>query len=375
MKQLLSAVISIFLLVSGALSQTSDPIVIRSTPKQILIEKTKNGNEISFDFLLENKTDAILELTKIRLMVFDAKGNLVVLKEAWGGLDATLPSPFLIQAKKTKLLLNPFYSFNSAIDLNRLEYEIFFSEAVEENAKTFSAKTSVAPVLYRTKTNLILPVVGHILVAEGHDYYAHHRRVDLTNPVVAQLGVTTNPTRYGYDFVLVDDSGEASRNDGKRDEDWLGFGTPILAPAGGIVKEVRNTVDDNILGQKMFDFRLVFEDIKAFYGNYIIIDHQNGEFSLLLHLKKGSVGVRAGDHVKQGQSIARMGISGDSDYVHLHYQLQNAIEINNESLPSYFSSFRWWRGKTFSLVKSGAMETGDIVESILAGGSKKSRGK
>jgi hypothetical protein len=44
-------------------------------------------------------------------MVFDAKGNLVVLKEVWGGLDATLPSRFLIEAKKTKLLLNPFYSF------------------------------------------------------------------------------------------------------------------------------------------------------------------------------------------------------------------------------------------------------------------------
>jgi hypothetical protein len=365
MKQLSSAFFLIILLVFGAFSQSSDPIVIRSTPKQILIEKTKNGNEINFDFLLENKTGASLELTKIRLTVFDAKGNLVVLKEAWGGLDATLPSPFLIEAKKTKLLLNPFYSFNSAIEVNRLEYEIFFSETVEENAKTFSVKISVSPVLYRTKTNLILPVGGHVLVAEGHDYYAHHRRVDLTNPVVAQLGVTTNPTRYGYDLVLVDSGGESSRNNGKRNEDWLGFGTPVLAPASGIVREIRNTVDDNILGQKMFDFRLVFEDIKAFYGNYIMIDHQNGEFSLLLHLKKGSVGVKPGDHVRQGQPIARMGISGDSDYVHLHYQLQNALEINNESLPSYFSNFRWWRGKTFSLVKSGSMETGDIVESIF----------
>jgi murein DD-endopeptidase MepM/ murein hydrolase activator NlpD len=366
MKQLLLTGILIFLFVSGALFQTSDPVVVRSTPKQILIEKTKNGNEISFDFLLENKTGATLELTKIRLSVFDAKGNLVVLKEAWGGLDATLPSRFLIEPEKTKLLFNPFYSFNSAIDLNRLEYEIFFSEDKEENARSFTAKTAISPIFYKPKTNLVLPVGGHVLVAEGHDYYAHHRRVDLTNPVVAQLGVTTNPTRYGYDFVLVDDRGESSRKSGKRNGDWLGFGTPVLAPAGGIVKEIRNTVDDNILGQKMFDFRLVFEDIRAFYGNYIIIDHQNGEFSLLLHLKKGSVGVKAGDKVKQGQPIARMGISGDSDYVHLHYQLQNAVEINNESLPSYFSSFRWWRGKTFSLVKSGSMETGDIVESILA---------
>jgi len=111
-----------------------------------------------------------------------------VLKEAWGGLDATLPSPFLIEAKKTKLLRNPFYSFNSAIDLNRLEYAIFFSEAVEENAKTYSVKTSVSPVLYRTKTNLILPV-GRVLVAEGHDYYAHHRRSSAYSRSLAKMRI------------------------------------------------------------------------------------------------------------------------------------------------------------------------------------------
>ena len=50
---------------------------------------------------------------------------------------------------------------------------------------------------------------------------------------------------------------------------------------------------------------------------------------MLLHLKKGSVAVKAGDKVRQWQAIAQIGISGDSEYVHLHYQLQNAAEINN----------------------------------------------
>ena len=85
---------------------------------------------------------------------------------------------------------------------------------------------------------------------------------------------------------------------------------------------------------------------------------------MLLHLKKGSVAVKAGDRIKQGQTIAKMGISGDSEYVHLHYQLQNATEINNESLPSYFDNFRWYHGKSFSFIKHGAMETGDFVEKL-----------
>jgi hypothetical protein len=360
--KLLFSISFVFFLTLSVISQTSEQIAIRSTPKQVLIEKTKNGQELNFDFLLENKTDVNWELTKIRLKVLGDNESLVVQKSAWSGFEATLPGSFLVEAKKTKLLLNPFYSFNSEIKLGKLKYEFFFREAIEENAKSLINETDISPVLYQSKTNLILPVLGRVVIDAGHDFYAHHRRVDLTNPVMAQLGVTTNPTRYAYDFMLISERGELFRSDGKTNEDWLGFGATILAPAGGIVKELRNTVDDNILGQKMFDFRLVFQDIKAFYGNYIVIDHQNGEYSLLLHLKKGSVAVKVGDRVKQGQPIAQMGISGDADNVHLHYQLQNAIEINNESVPSYFSKFRWWHGKTFSLVKNGTMETGDIVE-------------
>ena len=363
-RSILTAFLS-FLLVSGVVLQAPDPISVTSTPKQTLIERVKSTQHLSLDFLLENNTDINWELNKIRLSVFDAGGALVVVKEAWSGLDATLPSRFLIEAKKTKLLLDPFDAFDPAIDLKRLEFEFFFTEDVEENAKSFTARSVISPVAYIPKTNLRLPIAGRVLVYEGHDRYAHHRRVDLTNPIVAKLGVTTNPTRYGYDFVLVNENGDSFRSNGKTNGDWMGFGTPVLAPASGIVKEIRNTVDDNILGQKMFDFRLVFQDIKAFYGNYIIIDHQDGEFSLLLHLQKGSILIKAGDHVKQGQPIAAMGISGDSEYVHLHYQLQNAVEINNESLPSYFSNFRWWRGKTYSRVKKGALESGDIVENVF----------
>ena len=339
-------------------------ISVRYTPKKVFIEKTKNGQELSFDFILDNKTATSLELTKVNLTVFDETGAVILEKSAWSGLDMTLPSSFIIEPGKTKLLFNPFYSFNSAVRLGKLRYEFFFSETVEQNAKSYSTEVTASPISFQPKTRLILPVQGRILVYEGHDFLAHHRRVDLTNPVVAQLGVTINPTRYGYDFIPVNERGEQFRKDGKTNEDWFGFGSLILAPAGGIVRESRNTVDDNILGQKMFDFRLVFEDIKAFYGNYVIIDHQNGEYSVLLHLKKGSVLVKPGDRVKQGQPIAQMGISGDADYVHLHYQLISGLEINSESLPSYFDNFRWWHGQTFTLIKTGSLESGDIVERV-----------
>lgn len=350
--------------VSDAACQTGAPIAIYVTPNQIFIERTNSGQELSFDFLLENKTESDWELATVNLSVFDSSGQIVLKKLTRSGYDSTLPSRIVIESKKTKLLLNPFHTFHSAIELGKLKYEFSFIETAE-NGKRFSTERLVSAIFYQPKTNLILPVRGRNLVYAGHDFYAHHRRVDLTNPVVAKLGVTTNPTRYGYDFSVVNEKGELYRNKGDASADWFGFGTPILAPAAGVIKEIRNDVDDNIFGQKMFDFRLVFQNIKAFYGNYVIIDHQNGEYSVLLHLKKNSITVKQEDKIKQGQQIAEMGLSGDSDYVHLHYQLQNGVELNNESLPAYFRQFRLLRGKTFNLVERGAMQTGDIVEGVF----------
>jgi murein DD-endopeptidase MepM/ murein hydrolase activator NlpD len=50
------------------------------------------------------------------------------------------------------------------------------------------------------------------------------------------------------------------------------------------------------------------EEIKANqnsdFGNYIIIDHGGGYYSLLGHLRHESVRVRLGDRVKAGQEAA-----------------------------------------------------------------------
>lgn len=56
-------------------------------------------------------------------------------------------------------------------------------------------------------------------------------------------------------------------------------------------------------------------------GNYIIIDHGNGEFSLSAHLMPGSMRVKVGDTVKAGQVIGQLGSSGNSTEPHLHFQI------------------------------------------------------
>lgn len=57
------------------------------------------------------------------------------------------------------------------------------------------------------------------------------------------------------------------------------------------------------------------------YGNYVIVNHGNGWYSLYGHLLLG-VKVRAGDTVKQGQTLGYMGNTGYSNGQHLHFELR-----------------------------------------------------
>lgn len=56
--------------------------------------------------------------------------------------------------------------------------------------------------------------------------------------------------------------------------------------------------------------------------NYILIDHGDGTTSLYLHLQKGSVVVKEGEEVKQGQVIGKADSSGYVCGAHLHFQVQ-----------------------------------------------------
>ena len=57
------------------------------------------------------------------------------------------------------------------------------------------------------------------------------------------------------------------------------------------------------------------------YGNYILINHNNGLFTLYAHGQDGSRMVSAGQKVKQGQQIMRVGNTGNSSGPHLHFEV------------------------------------------------------
>ena len=65
------------------------------------------------------------------------------------------------------------------------------------------------------------------------------------------------------------------------------------------------------------------------YGNYIIIDHGDGLFTLYGHLSKNTIKVMAGENVSQGQVIAKMGNSGNSTGTHLHFEMRKGANSSS----------------------------------------------
>lgn len=135
--------------------------------------------------------------------------------------------------------------------------------------------------------------------------------------------------RWAYDLVM-----EPHSTNSKKLEDYGIYGKEIVAPISGIVVEAYD---------KERDIEPTTEDFLSMEGNHVYIKiDETGTYLLLNHLKKGSVLVKAGDHVNEGQSIGSVGNSGTTSepHLHIHHQRQDPTKVINpifaEGLPLYF---------------------------------------
>jgi hypothetical protein len=173
---------------------------------------------------------------------------------------------------------------------------------------------------YKDKHRYVLPLKGPWLVyTGGRSAYDNYHAIRASE-------------RFGYDFTSARE-GKLYTGKGEGLEDFFSFGQPVLAPADGTVVAAVDKYDDNI-PKKAYQN----EDPKE--GNNIVIDHGQGEFSMLPHLKHGSLKVKTGDKVKAGQEIALCGNSGASPFPHLQFHLQNSAEWSKgDSLPVQFHDY------------------------------------
>lgn len=105
---------------------------------------------------------------------------------------------------------------------------------------------------------------------------------------------------------------------GKGAKAWdfaLPVGTPILAPAAGTVRKLRQD-----------STRYGCDPKFAYDANYIILAFGDGTEALFLHLKANSSELAVGDKVKAGDTLGEIGMSGFTCGAHLHFQVQKTCD-------------------------------------------------
>ena len=113
----------------------------------------------------------------------------------------------------------------------------------------------------------------------------------------------TYDTHKGTDFALLD-------------EDTMQKGVAVLAPKEGTITKIRDGQVDQWPTKKQMD---AIKEQRKECGNAILMDHGNDIQTIYCHLKKGSITVKPNQKVKAGEKIAEVGLSGLTEFPHLHF--------------------------------------------------------
>ncbi len=213
----------------------------------------------------------------------------------------------------------------------------------ESDSDSFSLETAIGLTPYRCVGDYIFPIAGcaTIMGTPWNDVFGHR----MANS--QEFGFDVVDYRRGEDgrFVL---SNPPDSDDVK---DYFLFGREVLAVGDGIVVSAGNQwpnhwvvnplnyAEERIvkLTKELLEKGMDFDH--AILGNYAIIDHENGEFSLYAHMSEGTVTVDVGDAVKQGQVIGKVGNTSNSDFPHLHFHLMDSKDFQTANgLPVLFKN-------------------------------------
>lgn len=253
--------------------------------------------------------------------------------------------------------------------------KVFFILQIAPYSLAFSV--SLIGVIFalslRTQIPFFYPIAKSIMQPESHLYEALQRRkVPLPQLPVMQLpflgrwmvsqgyeGSTTHLGDWGkaLDFVVLDQEMKTYRLPGKSVSDFYTFNKPVLAPADGYIYDLISDTEENPINEVNTDRN---------WGNSIVINHGNGKFSQISHLKKDSISVKIGAYVARGLMIAKCGNSGRSPEPHLHFQVQEIPIIGAKTIAHPLSYFIASTHQESQFIEQGIPEVGTFVENVSA---------
>jgi murein DD-endopeptidase MepM/ murein hydrolase activator NlpD len=201
------------------------------------------------------------------------------------------------------------------------------------------ARSTIAVKPFQSANPYRFPIEGTVFVGAAPTLHSHHRWA------INQ--------EFALDLILLGGNGLTHKGQGARLDDYYAYGRDVLSVAHGtVVESASDAVEANDRlrqpGESPDAFlqrtiaaqnELLAKSPRAPLGNYVVICHEGNECSLYAHLKQGSVRVKTGDRVQQGQVIGQLGHTGNTTEPHLHFQLMNGPDpMYSRGLPIAFQN-------------------------------------
>ncbi len=143
------------------------------------------------------------------------------------------------------------------------------------------------------------------------------------------------PEQFALDIIGFGADGRSYRGSGARLSDFYAYGAPVRAAAAGTIVAVTHasSEDPPLLRRKGETVEAYLGRVgavqaqklaggeAAILGESVIIDQGDGVFAVYAHLQPGSAKLAKGARVNAGDTLGKLGSSGNSTEPHLHFQL------------------------------------------------------
>ncbi len=106
-------------------------------------------------------------------------------------------------------------------------------------------------------------------------------------------------------------------------------GVDVLAVADGRVLRLRDGVADISVRSTGIE---AVKDIEC--GNGLVIDHGGGWSTQYCHMAKDSLAVHPGEAVRAGQKLGHVGLSGETEFPHLHITVRHDDQVIDPFAPA-----------------------------------------
>ncbi|MCK5045709.1 MAG: M23 family metallopeptidase [Candidatus Heimdallarchaeota archaeon] len=223
--------------------------------------------------------------------------------------------------------------------------ELVFTVVYKQADETKKTSIQIPIIEYKNKKEYIFPLKGTWLVFGNWDDAYNHRSM--------------HSQEFGFDLVQLNDNLQFEQTIEKPNEEFKCYNEDLLAVADGEVVDCFVGIPENPSAIKMISNdekrEIIVKSgfVPLISGNYAIIKHATNEYSFYAHIKNGTLKVKKGDNVSQGQVIGKLGNSGNSTGPHLHFHLMDKPSIlTGRGLPCHFTNLKNFAGEKISFIEN-----------------------